>query len=121
MRITSMVLRIAGVLALIVGLLFWFNIDVIPVGIHMLLGLIVVVALWVMAYFAFRAPGGMGLGIGAVVLGILVLALGLTQTSLLPGSTHWLIQVIHLLLGLGAIGMGEAINGRVRRSNTVVA
>ncbi|HET8913458.1 MAG TPA: hypothetical protein VFN23_18445 [Ktedonobacteraceae bacterium] len=121
MRITSMVLRIAGVLALIFGLLSWFGVDAIPIGIHMLLGLIVVISLWVMAFFAFRIPGGMGLAIGAIVLGILVLALGLTQTSLLPGSAHWVIQVIHLLFGLGAIGMGEMISGRARRTQSIVA
>jgi uncharacterized integral membrane protein len=27
----------------------------------------------------------------------------MTQFNILPGSMHWLIQVLHLLVGLGAI------------------
>ncbi len=33
--------------------------------------------------------------------------LGLTQTQLLPGQSHWVIEVVHLLVGLGAIGLAE--------------
>ena len=39
-----------------------------------------------------------------------------TQDSLLPGPNHWIIQILHLLLGMAAVGMGEAIGGRMRRA-----
>jgi len=41
--------------------------------------------------------------------------LGLAQDRLLPGSAHWLIQVLHLLVGLAAIGQGEALAARILR------
>ena len=64
--------------------------------------------------------GGIGLAIGAFVLGLITLAVGLTQQQILPDpSVHWIVQVIHLLLGLSAIGMGEAISGRYRRQSQV--
>jgi hypothetical protein len=58
-------------------------------------------------------------------LGLLVLFVGLTQGTdespktllYLSPSTHWVIQVVHLLLGICAIGIGEAIAGRYKRSN----
>ncbi len=79
-------------------------------------GSVLVISLWVMGFFATRLKNGMSLGIGAFILGFLVLIVGGAQQQILPGGSHWVIQVVHLLLGLGAIGMGEAINGRARRS-----
>jgi hypothetical protein len=120
-----MVLRVAAILALILGILFWF--DVIPgadslsnpfTSVHMTLGIIVTICLVILGILILNAKGGsVGLGIGAIVLAILVIALGLSQTSLLiQPSVHWIVQVVHLLFGLAAIGMGEAISGRYRRA-----
>lgn len=62
--------------------------------------------------------GNIGLGVGAIVWGLLVLSLGLTQTRLLVDpSVHWIIQVLHLLLGIGALSFGEMIARRYRRIN----
>ncbi len=118
-RITSMVLRVAVLLTLILGLLVWFDIAKSSLtNIHMLLGIIVVLSLWVLGGFIVATKGGIGLGIGAFVLGLIVLLFGLTQKGILAGSSlHWLIQVIHLLFGLSAIGLGEAIAGRYKRLN----
>jgi hypothetical protein len=38
----------------------------------------------------------------------------LNQARLLPGDFHWIIQVLHLLVGLAAIGLGEDLAGRIR-------
>jgi hypothetical protein len=120
-RITANVLRVAALLALILGILSWVNI--LPdslINIHMLLGIIVVLSLWVLGGVIATTRGGIGLAIGAFVLGLITLALGLTQQQILPDpSVHWVIQVVHLLIGLSAIGMGEAISGRYRRQSQV--
>jgi hypothetical protein len=114
-KYTAWVLRIAGLLALILGTLTWFGIDVV-VGIHMLLGIIVTLALWVMGGAFLSSKGGTTLGIIAIVWGLVVLGLGLTQKKILPdASVHWIIQVLHLLVGLAAIGIGEAIGARYKR------
>ena len=112
--------RVCGVLLLLSGLLFWTGDaprSLVPL--HMLLGIILVVALLVVAILGAQAGVSMGLAIGAGVLAVLVLALGWTQTTLMPGSTHWLIQALHLILGMAAIGIGEAIGGRVRRAGFI--
>ncbi len=118
-RVTVMVLRVSAILALILGIIFWFNNSDSIVPFHMLLGLIVTLSLWVLGFAIGMAKGGSwGLGAGAIVLGIIMLALGLSQAGILPDSPlHWIIQVVHLLLGLAAIGLGEAIGGRYRRLN----
>jgi hypothetical protein len=117
-RVTGWVLRISALLALILGILLW--VKVLPdssAPIHMLLGIIVVLSLIVLAVAFGTAKGGnWGLAGGAIVLAIIVAGFGGSQQTILPShSIHWLIQVIHLLLGLAAIGMGEAIAGRYRR------
>ena len=114
-RITLMVLRVAVLLTLILGLLFWFGIGKSLVSVHMLLGIIVVLSLWALGGFIISTRGGIGIGIGAFVLGLIVLLFGLTQRTLLIGDLHWLVQVIHLLLGLSAAGLGEMIGGRYKR------
>jgi hypothetical protein len=45
----------------------------------------------------------------AAVWALLVVIVGLTQTSLLTGSLHWLIQVIHLLLGIGLLDRADTL------------
>ncbi len=126
-RIGIMVLRLSVLLALILGVIRWITGQFSPAlqGIHQLFGLLVTLSLWALAYALFTAPKGKnpGLAIGAIVLGLVILFVGLTQTNILylTPSTHWLIQVIHLLLGLGGAGMGEAIAGRLRRLNPPMA
>lgn len=117
-RITVMVLRVSALLALILGLIFWFSTargSLVPI--HMLLGILVTLSLWILGIAIGMAKGGSwGLGAGAIILGLLVIGLGISQRNLLPDpSVHWIIQVLHLLFGLAAIGMGEAIAGRYRR------
>lgn len=120
-RIASMVVRICGVLLLILGILLWLDIATSLVLVHMLLGIILTIALWVLGVViaTSKKGGSIGLGIGAIVLGLIVVGLGLTQQGILaqPGDPHWIIQVLHLLLGLLAIGMAEMISGRYRRSS----
>ena len=121
-RITVNVLRASALLALILGVLNW--VGLFPdslIAIHMILGIIVVLSLWVLGGAIATTPGGIGLAIGAFVLGLITFILGLTQKQLLPdpNSAHWVIQVVHLLLGLSAIGIGEAIAGRYRRQSQV--
>ncbi len=115
-RIAIMVLRVTVLLALILGILFWTGNALGLVLIHMALGILAVLSLWILGGAIASTKGGIGLAIGAFVWGLLVAVLGLTQGNLLAaGSTHWVIQVLHLLLGLGAIGLGEMIAGRYKR------
>jgi hypothetical protein len=40
---------------------------------------------------------------------------GLKQNIILPGSSHWVIEVVHVLLGVGAIGLVEMLAGAYSR------
>ena len=112
--IVQMLVRFCGLALVTLGLLFWTGNarDLIPL--HMLLGLVLVLSLWVLAGLAARAGVPMGLVALAVAWGLIVPALGLTQAQLLPGSAHWVIQVLHLLVGIGAIGQAEGLAARIK-------
>jgi hypothetical protein len=129
-KISQWVLRISALIVLVLGILFWTN-AINPdtsggiVLVHMLLGILVVLALWTMGIAQGLRGGSFGLALATFVWGLLTLALGLFQQRILtdPSSPHWIIQVIHLILGLGAIGLGEMVAGRAKRqaSKPIVA
>ena len=115
-RIASMVLSLAGLLALILGLLFWTGSALNLVSLHMLLGFLAVGALWIIGVAqAFGHSGSWIIALVSIIVGGLMLFLGLTQSSLMMGEFHWVIRVIHLLLGLLTIGMGHMAAARSRK------
>jgi hypothetical protein len=115
LTIAQMLVRLCGVLLLIIGLLIWTGNARNLIPIHMLLGLVFVLALLVQAGMSTRAGAPVGLAAGVALMAVIVLVLGLNQTTLMPGSSHWVIEVLHLLVGMAAIGMAEALGGRLRR------
>ena len=118
-RIASIVLSFAGLLALILGLLFWTNSALTLIQMHMLLGLLAVSCLWVIGIGqAFFKGGSWLIAAGAVVVGAAMVTLGLTQSSLMVGQFHWVIRIIHLVLGLLVIGMGHIGAARYRRGTS---
>ncbi|HLH26005.1 MAG TPA: hypothetical protein VK066_26110 [Chloroflexota bacterium] len=111
-RVAQLTVRVVGLLALILGLLFWGGDARQLIPVHMLLGLIVVIALVVLAVAGIMA-GRAGLGVGGIVVAVLLLVVGMGQQQMLPGPNHWLVQVLHILLGMGAIGYGEVLGKRL--------
>lgn len=116
-RIASIILSITGLLALILGLILWTGMAVNVASLHMLLGLLAVVALWVIGVAQALAPGGSwAIAVAALGLGALTAWLGMIQASLLVGENHWIIQVTHLLLGIATIGLGHTAAAHRRKS-----
>lgn len=116
-RLTIMVLRISALLTLMLGILFWTGNAGSLVFAHMGLGLLVTLSLWILAGVqAFSRRSRWDLVAAAVIVGAIIPVFGMMQSSLLPGSLHWIIQVIHLLLGLSAVGMGEVISRQAQQT-----
>ncbi|HTK07534.1 MAG TPA: hypothetical protein VL485_10215 [Ktedonobacteraceae bacterium] len=124
-RITRVIIGIAGLGALLLGLLFWIaNINLI--SIHMLFGLIVAITLLIMSIIATSTRGMRIWGIVGIVYAVILPIFGVTQANLLPGDLHWLIQSAHLLLGIGALALAGMMSvrylalkpGRVKSSVT---
>jgi hypothetical protein len=108
--------RIIGSIMIVLGVLFWTGNATALIPIHMLLGVTLVLLLWTLAVIGAIARVNPGLAAVALVWGLIVPVLGVTQTRLLPGSAHWLIQTLHLLVGLVAIGLaGRLVKAIMRR------
>ena len=110
----QMGIRVLGVVQLALGILFWTGNALGLVDLHQLIGILLVLALWTQAALAHRAGVPGGLVAGAAVLGLIVPIVGLTQRELFPGSAHWVIQVIHLLLGIGLLATAENLATRAK-------
>ncbi len=119
--ITQWVLRISAVLALILGILFWTGSApdaLIPV--HIILGVLVTLSLWVLGFMFGRAKSGnWGFASIALVWGLIVIGVGGSQIGM--SDINPIVKVIHLLIGLIAIGVGEMVAGRYKRLNVAQA
>ena len=113
--IFNWLIRITGLFQLIIGVIFWVNQDDNLVPFHVFVGVILVLSLWIMVFLAARAGVNWKMTALAFVWGLVVVILGLAQTQILPGNLHWLIEILHLVLGLGAIGLGEGLSARIKR------
>jgi len=117
----QMAIRVVGVVQLALGVVFWTGNALGLVDLHQLLGILLVLGLWTQAVLAYRAGVPAGLVAVAAVWGLIVPIVGLTQTSLLTGSAHWVIQVIHLLLGIGLLALAENLATRAKARLAPVA
>jgi hypothetical protein len=117
----QMAIRVLGVVQLVLGVAFWTGNALGLVDLHQFLGILLVLGLWTQAALAHRAGVPGGLVAGAAVYGLLVPVVGLTQRDVLPGGAHWVIQVIHLLLGLGLLALAENLATRAKARLAPVA
>lgn len=110
----TMIVRITGIAQLLLGVLIWMGNAGGLVPVHMLIGLIFVLAMWVLGFRAMRA--GVATWLAGILLlwGAAILALGMTQAQLMPGPNHAAIQIVHVLTGLIGMGLSEMVGKRLR-------
>ena len=113
--ILQWVIRMTGLIQLILGIIIWKgNADFLIIY-HILVGSILVIGLWVLAYQAWRAGVSKWLVILTAVWGLILPIWGLAQDKLLPETGHWIIQVLHLLCGVGAVGIAEMLASKMHK------
>lgn len=115
-NVISWLLRLCGLIMLSLGLLFWTGNALNLIRVHIFVGMFLVLLLWTLALVGARARVPLGLVALALVWGVITPVLGMTQTQLLPGAFHWVIRVLHLLVGVAAVGQGEALAVRILRT-----
>lgn len=102
-------LSIIGLALIVLGVLFWTGRALALLPFHMLLGALFVVCLWILVALALLVRAARGLALVTLAWSLVVLVLGVTQLRLLPGSSHWVVQSMHLAVGLIAMGLGHAL------------
>src|SRR5258708_35814946 len=111
-RIISWVARVALIVTMVLGLLYWIAQLFVWIGllvflaqigfpdIHEGFGTIGVLGLLILGTVAVFTKGSRVLGGGSMSYAFLVPAFGLTQTLILVGALHWVIQAAPFLVGI---------------------
>jgi hypothetical protein len=113
--IAQWVVRLAGITQVVLGLLFWSGRAHGLLPLHMLIGMLFVIGLWVLAGLAGWAGLGKRWVLRAVSWGIVIPMFGIMHRSLLPGPGHWVMRVLHLLIGVAAMIVASKLAKYVRR------
>jgi hypothetical protein len=111
--ISLWIVRVAGTLELVLGALFWTGHAYTYVPLHIIAGATIVLTLWTVAVLAVIARTHRALAVFGLLWGLALPAFGMRQATLLIGPMHWIVRVIHLLMGLAAMALagtlGQAI------------
>jgi hypothetical protein len=114
-RLISLIARVALMVTLGLGLLYWIAqlfvwswllVLLAQIGfpsIHEWFGIIGVLGLLILGGMAVWTRESRLLGAGGIIYALLVPAFGMTQPLILVGNLHWLIRAAHLLVGIGAM------------------
>jgi len=105
-KLLVMVVRIAGLAAIVVGALLWSGRPAL-LGPHIGIGFAVAIVVFIMAVMALMRKA-IGVGVAGIVLACLLPVVGFMQ---LPLTFHGLslVQVVHVMIGLVAIGLAERL------------
>jgi hypothetical protein len=121
MKIATLVIqtavRLLGVVMIVLGVLFWSGRAFEYIPVHMRLGEILIGLLWILAAMGLSRGVKPGLVLGAMFYGVIVVAFAMRMGGFLPGSAHEVIRVVHLLIGVGAIGLEETIAAKIKRAS----
>lgn len=112
--LVQLIRRASFLLQLVLGLAIWADFLGGAIPLHIANGIFFVILLEVEAVaaaFAGVARRLVGLAAG---WGILVVAFGLTQTEILVGELHVIVQITHLGVGLVAMGLAERVARAMR-------
>jgi hypothetical protein len=112
--IAQMVVRVTFLVQVVLGIAFWTGHLLNLVTLHILAGILLVLGLWTLAALGARAGAPIPLVVVAVLWGALLPVFGLTQDMILVGNLHWIIQVLHLLVGVAALGQAENLAARIK-------
>lgn len=107
-RALLFIARILFGIQLVLGVLIWFG-DTSLVQVHIVQGGLFVLDMWVLALIALFALPTRKLALFTLLLGGAILWFGIAQRTFLVGPMHWPIRLLHLLLGVSAMGLIEPL------------
>jgi hypothetical protein len=117
--------RIAGLGALVLGAMLWFAPETAlkitrsfatGIEVHMVLGGIVALALAVLAAWALIDRVRIPAALAGLLWAIATVIVGTLQDWWVAGGSHPVMAVIHLLLGIGAIGLAEMLAATLKKA-----
>lgn len=112
MKWLRMAIRIIVLVEVILGILFWLGSARGLTSLHVGLGFLLVLCMLALAGVALTRRAPIGLVVLVVVWALLLPVVGFWQLHLVSPGAHVAVQVVHLLLGLGAAGVSERLAAR---------
>lgn len=120
--VTRWIVRLTGLVQIALGLAFWTGHGLSLIPLHMMNGFLVSLGLAVLAVLAWRTGSGGGVAVLGIAWALVLPAFGIVHVGMLPGSWHWIVRVVHLALGLGALGFADRLAElTLRRTDTRAA
>lgn len=120
-KLLQWVIRLAGLGAFVLGASYWFGTGIAPLGLHMGFGGLVALDLAILALWALFGRVKIPAALGALVWAGAMLYVASLQNLLVGAkASHRAIQVIHPLLGIGAIGLGEMLAAAIKRGKRIL-
>lgn len=121
-RITIMIVRVLALINLVLGIIFWTGNYPISPMIHMLIGILVVLGVWILSGMVARH--NFVLAIAGFILGLVALVYGSMQQQLFGAAAGnmvgiQLIKVGHLVLIVAILGIAESAQARIKRATKI--
>ena len=117
-----MFMRIGALIQVVVGVAMWTGHWHSLVDVHRTVGVLFVLALWIIAVIALVQRRSAGLAAFALLWGLIVAALGFMQQGILIGDLHWIVRVVHLVIGMASMPIAERLAPKpVMRASAVTA
>jgi len=114
--IMLMLVRLLVVVQVILGLMMWFGGAKDLSRAHEGIGIVFVLAASAVAAIGARAGAPRSLVTVTLMWAIITLLFGYSQVGLITGSMHWIIRIVHLVLGLGLAGQAERVARAVKKA-----
>jgi hypothetical protein len=112
MKAIIMLVRLAGLVAIILGALLWYSANDAYLGIHIGAGFLVVTLLMLLSVFAIVKkavlPGVIGLA-----LAVLLPVIGFMQLPLVARAKNG-VQLVHFVIALSVVGVAERLYAAIR-------
>ena len=115
-RILQNAIRLLWLVMFVLGFQFWMGRATSMIPIHMRLGETLVLLLWILAGIGIKVGVRVPLALGVIAYGFFVVGFGMTMGGMLPGSAHEIVRVLHLLIGIAALGAAEVVGGKIKRA-----
>ncbi|HKG94367.1 MAG TPA: hypothetical protein VKA84_20815 [Gemmatimonadaceae bacterium] len=107
------VVRLTGLAQIVLGIVLWVRPAGSLRGAHIGIGFVLALAVLVLAALAARARAPLGFVALGALLALTLPVHGLGQLRWLPGDSHWIVRVLHLVLGLATLGVADGLGRRV--------
>jgi hypothetical protein len=113
-RVAQITVRVTGPVQVLVGIAFWLGRAVPLRPAHMAVGMLFDLAFLTLVVLAALAGFRRTTVFAGVALAVAIPLFGVVQARILPGSAHWVVRSVHLLLGVLAMLMAARLARFIR-------